>query len=133
MARHFIALEPFPYQFFAFVNTHIDHSLMTNTHFLGLVGLVAYVPAGGDLFSIEGGNYKLMTSAIRQANKMYETSNCSMTAELPRVQRHQKTITTLVSSEESMELFSNDESLGSFDIVILGATWYLTLIFLMSY
>lgn len=133
MARHFMALEPFPYQYCAFVNTHIDRPLMTNALFLGLVGLVAYVPAGGDLFSVEGGNYKLMTSAIRQANKMYETSNCSMTAKLPRVQRHQKTITTLVSSEESMELFSNDESLGSFDVVILGATWYLTFIFLMSF
>jgi len=100
---------------------------------IGLVGLVAYVPAGGDLFSVEGGNYKLMTSALRQAKKMYEASNCSTTAKLPRVQRQQKTITTLVSSEESMELFSNDESLGSFDIVILGTTWYLTFIFLMAY
>jgi len=86
----------------------------------GLVGLVAYVPSGGELFSVEGGNYKLMESAIRQATKIYDTSACP---KLPvqRIQQHQKRITTVVSGENSMEIFSADESLGNFDIVILAA------------
>eukprot|EP00804_Cyclotella_cryptica_P027917 CCRYP_003812-RA/>CCRYP_003812-RA protein AED:0.36 eAED:0.36 QI:243/1/1/1/0.75/0.6/5/2410/518 len=87
----------------------------------GLVGLVAYVPAGGDLFSVEGGNYKLMNSALRQAQSRYETSNCSTTATKARVLRHHKKITTVVSREDSIELFSNEESLGKYDVVILAA------------
>ena len=85
--------------------------------FVGLVGLVAYVPVGGDLFSVEGGNYKLMNSAMKQAQKIYHDSNCI----LSRVQRRQKTITTIISSEDSFELLSDDGSLGKFDIVILAA------------
>lgn len=88
---------------------------------LGLVGLVAYVPAGGDLFSVEGGNYKLMNSAIRQAQNLYDNSNCKTKSSTPRVQRQQKTVTTVVSSEDSIELLSDNESLGKFDIVILAA------------
>lgn len=85
----------------------------------GLVGLVAYVPAGGDLFSVEGGNYKLMRSAMKQAQNMYDNSNCKSSS--LRVQRHQKTITTVISSEKSIELLSDEESLGEYDIVILAA------------
>ena len=70
------------------------------------------------MFSVEGGNYKLMNSAIKQAKKMYHNSNCTPSS---RVQRRQKTITTIISSEESIELLSHDESLGAFDIVILAA------------
>lgn len=85
--------------------------------FVGLVGLVAYVPAGGDLFSVKGGNYKLMKSAMKQAQNVYDSSNC----ESATVQRFQKTITTVISNEDSMEIFSDDESLGKYDIVILAA------------
>jgi len=84
----------------------------------GLVGLVSYVPAGRDLFSIEGGNHKLMDSALYQAAKLYESSKCEPKQ---RIQRHQKQITAVVSDENSMELLSNEESLGTFDIVILAA------------
>jgi prenylcysteine oxidase/farnesylcysteine lyase len=99
------------------------HQIILNLPLLlstvGLVGLVAYVPAGGDLFSVEGGNYKLMKSAIKQARNMYETSNCKATSD--KVQRHQATVTTVISSEESIQLLSDDGSLGEFDIVILAA------------
>lgn len=71
------------------------------------------------MFSVEGGNYKLMNSAIKQAHNMYEISNCKATSD--KVQRHQKTVTTVISSEESMQLLSEDGSLGEFDIVILAA------------
>ncbi len=85
----------------------------------GLVGLVAYVPAGGELFSIEGGNHQLMESALYQSRELYDASTCKSTQD--RIQRHQKTITTVVASENSMELYEDGESLGSFDIVILAA------------
>eukprot|EP00970_Alexandrium_tamarense_P010342 scaffold2071_cov190-Alexandrium_tamarense.AAC.34 len=73
---------------------------------------------GRDLFSIEGGNHKLMDSALYQAAKLYESSKCEPKQ---RIQRHQKQITAVVSDENSMELLSNEESLGTFDIVILAA------------
>ena len=92
---------------------------------LGLVGLVSYVPVGGDLFSIKGGNYKLMESALYQAKHLYGSSNChpssSKSSSSSRIQRHQKQITTVVSDENSMELWSHQESLGKFDIVLLAA------------
>lgn len=85
----------------------------------GLVGLAAYISAVGEVFSIEGGNYQLMESALHQANQIYDTSSCSSPGR--RVQRIQKLITTVVASENSMELFEGTVSLGNFDIVILAA------------
>ena len=91
----------------------------------GLVGLVAYVPVGGELFSIKGGNYQLMESALYQANAIYDSSSCSAQKQQQRkqrIKRYQKTITTVVASENSMELYAQgSESLGKYDIVILAA------------
>ena len=88
----------------------------------GLVGLVAYVPAGGgELFSIDGGNYQLMESALYQAREIYDSSPCKASSQLDRVQRHQKTITSVVASETSMMLYSGQELLGQYDVVILAA------------
>jgi len=93
----------------------------------GLVGLVSYVPAngGGELFSIEGGNHLLMESALWQAREIYNTSFCTSTSpssNKPRIQRYQKTITTVVAREKYMELYAEGfELLGQFDIVILAA------------
>jgi len=86
----------------------------------GLVGLVAYVPVGGKLFSVEGGNYQLMEVALEQSNAVYDNSTCA-TQQQQRVQRRTKQITTVVANENSMTLYSNQESLGKFDIVILSA------------
>ena len=86
----------------------------------GLVGLVAYVPAGGELFSVEGGNYQLMESALHQSKAIYESSTCKLSQH--RIQRHQKTITTVVASENKMDLFGeHQEQLGNYDVVILAA------------
>ncbi|KAL9187657.1 hypothetical protein ACHAXT_006035 [Thalassiosira profunda] len=85
----------------------------------GLVGLVSYVPAGGELFSIEGGNYQLMESALHQARKIYNASTCNASPE--RIQRHQKKITAVVAGESSMQLYADEELLGEFDVVILAA------------
>ncbi|KAL3764237.1 hypothetical protein ACHAWU_004049 [Discostella pseudostelligera] len=87
----------------------------------GLVGLAAYISAVGNVFSIEGGNHQLMESALLQAAGVYDKSSCSTTTSQVRIQRHQNIITTVVASENSMELFEGTESLGNFDIVILAA------------
>lgn len=85
----------------------------------GLVGLVAYVPAGGELFSIEGGNQKLMESALYQSREIYDSSNCIPSPQ--RIQRHQKKVTTVVSSSDLITLYEDKEILGTFDVVILAA------------
>ncbi|KAL7525602.1 hypothetical protein ACHAXR_003874 [Thalassiosira sp. AJA248-18] len=86
----------------------------------GLVGLVAYVPAGGgELFSIEGGNHQLMESALYQSKDIYDSSTCKSRQQ--RIQRHQKKITTVVASETSITLYANQELLGQYDVVLLAA------------
>eukprot|EP00584_Thalassiosira_punctigera_P004563 CAMPEP_0172539696 /NCGR_PEP_ID=MMETSP1067-20121228/10841_1 /TAXON_ID=265564 ORGANISM="Thalassiosira punctigera, Strain Tpunct2005C2" /NCGR_SAMPLE_ID=MMETSP1067 /ASSEMBLY_ACC=CAM_ASM_000444 /LENGTH=490 /DNA_ID=CAMNT_0013325421 /DNA_START=1003 /DNA_END=2475 /DNA_ORIENTATION=- len=85
----------------------------------GLVSLVAYVPVGGKLFSVKGGNYQLMESALYQARAVYDNSTCEPS--MRRIQREQKRITTVVASENSMELYAGPEPLGKFDVVILAA------------
>jgi prenylcysteine oxidase/farnesylcysteine lyase len=86
----------------------------------GLVGLVAYVPTSGELFSVKGGNNKLMESALHQSRRLYETaSTCKQSKQ--RIQRHQKQVTTVISNGETIELLSNEDSLGEYDIVILAA------------
>lgn len=87
----------------------------------GLVGLVAYVPAGGELFCIKGGNHQLMESALWQAKKIYDSSNCKSSENQQRIQMHQRKISTVVASESSLELYEGTESLGKFDVVILAA------------
>lgn len=92
------------------------------------MGLVAYVSVGGDLFSVQGGNYKLMESALRQAKNIYDSSPCrTYSLSSPQIQRYQKQITTVISHDNTMELFGlgansqQESSLGEFDIVILAA------------
>ena len=86
----------------------------------GLVGLVAYVPTSGELFSVKGGNNKLMESALHQSRRLYETaSTCKQSKQ--RIQRQQQQVTTVISNGDTMELLSNEDSLGDYDIVILAA------------
>ena len=86
----------------------------------GLVGLAAYISAVGQVFSVKGGNHQLLESALHQARALYHASTCSSPSR-ERIQQLQKTITTVVASENSMELFEGTESLGHFDVVILAA------------
>jgi hypothetical protein len=90
----------------------------------GLVGLVSYVPVGNELFQVKGGNHRLMVSALRQAQLSYEmSSSCTSVGNSSRrrIHRQRGRITTVVSSDDSMELFEDDKSLGKFNIVILAA------------
>lgn len=84
----------------------------------GLVGLAAYISVVGEVFSIEGGNHQLLGSAMHQAKMIYDTSTCPSSQS--RIQWHQNTITTVVASENSMEIFEGTESLGEYDVIILA-------------
>ena len=85
----------------------------------GLAGLVSYVPVGGKLFSVEGGNHQLMESALHQSRWIYGNSTCESSRR--RIRRRQKQITAVVAGENSMKLYSEQETLGEFDVVILAA------------
>jgi prenylcysteine oxidase/farnesylcysteine lyase len=105
----------------------------------GFVGLVSYVPAGENVFSVRGGNHRLMESALRQARWTYGNSTCGGPTPRRRVRRRRSIVTTVVASEHSMELFEDDDddgddaaaataagskkkrSLGEYDVVILAA------------
>ena len=97
----------------------------------GLAGLVSYVPAGGRVFSVGGGNHRLMESALRQARWTYGNSSCGGPPPSRRVVRRRGVVTTVVAGETSMELFEDDDrddaaagakrSLGRYDVVILAA------------
>ena len=90
---------------------------------LGLAGLVNSAASTGKLFSIEGGNDKLLTSAFRQAKKKHD--QVCFSKDLygeSKIRQVPKKIRTLVSDFESgMELFDGSgKLLGAFDIVILA-------------
>ena len=88
-----------------------------NDNLNGLVGLISFVPTQGELFSILGGNSQLISSAWKQATN---TSNqfCSNRSLFQHVT---KRVTTVISDTNSFEVWSNDELMGHFDIVILAA------------
>lgn len=96
-----------------------------NANLNGLVGLISFVPTKGELFSIAGGNKQLISSAFRKAQ---ETSiqNCMLKTESKDndnalVQHIQKQITQVISDTETLELWSGEEMMGNFDVVILAA------------
>mmetsp|Transcript_26408 Transcript_26408/g.40028 ORF Transcript_26408/g.40028 Transcript_26408/m.40028 type:complete len:561 (-) Transcript_26408:426-2108(-) len=87
----------------------------------GLVGLGSFVAAKVQLLSVMGGNHKLMASAYRQA-KAIKRELCGNADSIRHVKQR---VTTLVSSNKSVELFSRDVSLGKFDVVILAAPYHM--------
>lgn len=85
----------------------------------GLAGLVSSVPViKGDLFSIKEGNAEIPKSAIMQGNKVAFQSKCSHNA--PLINHLQKKISTVVTSDETIELWSDDNLFGIYDIVVLA-------------
>jgi len=80
------------------------------------VGVGSFISAKVELFSIIGGNYKIIKSALTQAQAMSkETCGKSVVQHIP------KRVTSVIADLEEMELFSHQESLGIFDVVILAA------------
>ncbi|GKY99382.1 hypothetical protein MPSEU_000892900 [Mayamaea pseudoterrestris] len=82
-----------------------------------MVGLGSFAASSGGLFSIEGGNSKLIASALQQAKLIAQTRCPGKSVIEIKTTR----VTAVVAGSEGFELFSNDESLGSYDIVILAA------------
>jgi hypothetical protein len=91
---------------------------------IGLAGLVNSAATTGTLFSIKGGNDKLLDSAFRQAKKKHDQvcRKKDMYGE-SKIRHITKTIKTFVSEfEHGIELFdAQGKSLGTFEVVILAA------------
>lgn len=64
-----------------------------------------------------GGNYQIIKSALMQAQRTSK-SRCDGSSVVQHL--HHK-VTSVVADLEAMELFSNQQSLGTFDVVILAA------------
>ena len=73
-----------------------------------LVGLGSFAASTGELFSVRGGNYQLIPSAIKQANQKRSERGCEP------VQQIVKRITTVVGSLDGFQLYSGEEWLGRF-------------------
>lgn len=86
----------------------------------GLVGLATFLTTKGELFSILDGNQQLVLSAFEQARLIYK-SRCHDADKSSTIQHIQEKVTTVVADLNHMELFSSQESLGEFDIVVLAA------------
>lgn len=83
----------------------------------GLVGLGSFVATKVELLSLVGGNHQMIASAYHQAQRSMQ-QNCRREGIVKHVQQR---VTTVISSLERMELFSHDQTLGQFDVVILAA------------
>lgn len=88
-----------------------------NSQVNGLVGLASFAVTSGGVFSVEGGNYKIVQSATRQAKNdrlKYCGDNHGFNVVNARV-------TTVVREAEGFLLFAGEEILGRFDDVVLAA------------
>lgn len=74
-----------------------------------LVGLGSFAASTGELFSVRGGNYQLIPSAIKQANVLRSERGCEP------VQQIGKRVTTVVGSLDGFQLYSGEDWLGKFD------------------
>jgi prenylcysteine oxidase/farnesylcysteine lyase len=87
-----------------------------NSQVNGIVGLGSFAASSGGLFSITGGNQKLIDSAIRQA-----AATSSQQCQQPLVEEVAKRVTTVVGGLEGFVLYAGSDLLGKFDIVVLAA------------
>jgi|UniRef100_A0A8J9SMX8 prenylcysteine oxidase/farnesylcysteine lyase len=89
-----------------------------NSQVNGIVGLGSFAATTGSLFSVEGGNHKIIQSATNQAISI-SLQQCDGKAQ---VQQVPKRVSTVVGgSATSFSLFSGQEKLGNFDIVVIAA------------
>ena len=84
----------------------------------GLVGLASFAVTAGGVFSIQGGNYKILQSAIRQTRED-RLKYCGDNRHGFNVVNAR--VTTVVKETEGFLLFSGEEMLGRFDDVVLAA------------
>jgi len=81
------------------------------------VGLGSFSATQGTLFSIVGGNNRLLCSAMEQARTNHE-SKCHVNGV---VQHVQKRVTSVVGDLDGMQLYADNDDLGEFDVVVLAA------------
>mmetsp|Transcript_15646 Transcript_15646/g.29508 ORF Transcript_15646/g.29508 Transcript_15646/m.29508 type:complete len:607 (+) Transcript_15646:79-1899(+) len=103
---------------------NICNNNQLNSQMTGLAGLVNLAASTGKLFSIKGGNDKLLQSAFRQAKQRHDSvcQKKNVYGNESRIKWTEKMVKTLVSDFESgMELFDQQgKSMGTFDIVVLA-------------
>lgn len=80
------------------------------------MGVGSFISAKVELFSIVGGNYQIIKSALSQAQGV-SRANCGKSV----VEHVPKRVTSVVANLQTTELFSGKQSLGTFDVVILAA------------
>jgi prenylcysteine oxidase/farnesylcysteine lyase len=83
----------------------------------GFVGLGSFLAESSGMFSVKGGNYQIVQSAVRQAVANRDSS-CLRKG---TVKVEPERITTVVGSLEGLAIFAGEKNLGTFDIVILAA------------
>jgi prenylcysteine oxidase / farnesylcysteine lyase len=88
-----------------------------NSQVNGIVGLGSFVSAKVALLSIVGGNQKVIKSSLQQAQETHR-QYCKKEQAIQHVQQR---VTTVVGDLNTMELFSNEQSLGEFEVVVLAA------------
>ena len=81
-----------------------------NAHVNGIVGLGSFAASTGGLFSVEGGNCRLIPAALELAKQ-----------QVPTVRELAERVTTVVGNVDGFTLFAGDEDLGRFDLVVLAA------------
>lgn len=103
---------------------NICNNNQLNSQMTGLAGLVNSAAAMGKLFSIKGGNNKLLQSAYNQAKQKHDVycQRENIYGE-SMIRKEMKRIKTFVSNfDAGSELFDGDgKSIGTFDIVILAS------------
>mmetsp|Transcript_23119 Transcript_23119/g.64094 ORF Transcript_23119/g.64094 Transcript_23119/m.64094 type:complete len:626 (-) Transcript_23119:533-2410(-) len=110
-------------EFYAAMNICNNNQL--NSQMTGLGGLVNAIAGTGELFAIEGGNDKLISSAFRQADR-FRDETCSSESDNKKIRRLPIKIQTLVSSDfqvQQIELFGEDGKLVDprpYDIVVVA-------------
>jgi Prenylcysteine lyase len=95
------------------VNYNQDNGNVTAITGLGTFAALA----GGSLYSIKGGNYQIFRSAFQQAvdNRDSFCQNKGTVTQLT------KRVTTVIGDLEGLALYSGQEALGEFDLVIVAA------------
>lgn len=82
----------------------------------GIVGLGSFAASGGGLFSIVGGNSRIIASALRQAMEKRQ-SQCGSN----NINEIATRVTTAVANEQGMALYAGTDFLGTYDIVVLAS------------
>jgi len=104
---------------------NICNNNQINSEMTGLAALVNAAASTGELFAIEGGNNKLISSAFKQATRNHENACVGKRDPSETIKRVPFKIQTLVSSDfkRTIELFGEDGKivdLEPYDIVVVA-------------